>query len=264
MTITLIDTHAHLDDERFGVDFAAVLDRAQAAGVQQIVTVATTGPSTQRSLHLAQTHPMLFASAGIHPNHAVEAAPEDWDIVLRLVKEARIVGVGETGLDRHWDFTPFPMQQDYFARHLALSRAVHKPLIIHCREAETDILAMLREDFDRHGPLLGVMHSFSGDAALAEHCLGMGLFVSFAGMVTYKNAENLRTVAATIPAEKLLVETDSPYLVPVPQRGKVQRNEPAHVLHTAECLAKVRGIGLEELAQQTTMNARKLFGLPSS
>jgi TatD DNase family protein len=259
---TLIDTHAHLDDERFVPDFAAMLARAQAAGVVQAVTVATGGPSTQRVLQLAQTHPMLFASAGIHPNHAAQAAPGDWDTVLRLAPEARVVGIGETGLDRHWDDTPFPLQQDYFARHLSLSRQLQKPLIIHCREAEADILPMLREDFDKHGPLLGVMHSFSGDEALAQNCLAMGLYISFAGMLTYKNAENLRTVARTIPAERLLVETDSPYLVPVPHRGKVQRNEPAHVLHTAECLAKTRGVPLAEIATQTTANARRLFKLP--
>ena len=262
MSLTLIDTHAHLDDERFAADFADVLARARSAGVVQIVTVATTGPGTGRTLQLANTHAMLFASAGIHPNNAAQAAPGDWDTVKRLVTEPRVVGVGETGLDRHWDDTPFPMQQDYFARHLALSRATGKPLIIHCREAEADILAMLREDFDRHGPLHGVMHSFSGDASLAEATLAMGLYISFAGMVTYKNAENLRVIAKTIPADRLLVETDSPYLTPMPHRGKVQRNEPAHVAHTAECIANVRGVSLGELGQQTTANARRLFKLP--
>ena len=261
MPLTLIDTHAHLDDERFAADFPAMLDRAKAAGVVQAVTVATTGPGTERSLQLAQTHPMLFSSAGIHPNNAAQVAPGDWDTVQRLVTEARVVGVGETGLDRHWDDTPFPMQQDYFARHLALSRKVRKPLIIHCREADADILGMLREDFDRHGPLLGVMHSFSGGPELAEATLAMGLYISFAGMVTYKNAENLRAVARTVPADRLLVETDSPYLVPVPHRGKVQRNEPAHVASTAECVAKVRNQPLEEFGTQTTANARRLFSL---
>jgi TatD DNase family protein len=263
MPLTLIDTHAHLDDERFAADFPAMLARAKEAGVVQAVTVATTGPGTVRTLQLALTHPMLFASAGIHPNNAAQAAPGDWDTVLRLVTEPRVVGVGETGLDRHWDDTPFPMQQDYFARHLALSRKISKPLIIHCREADADILAMLREDFNRHGPLRGVMHSFSGDHALAEATLAMGLYISFAGMVTYKNADSLRAVAKTVPADRLLVETDSPYLVPVPHRGKVQRNEPAHVAHTAECLAQVRNQPLEELGTQTTANARRLFGLTS-
>jgi TatD DNase family protein len=170
-----------------------------------------------------------------------------------------VVGVGETGLDRHWDFTPFPLQEDYFARHLALSRQRNLVVVIHCREAEADVLRMLREEFDRHGPIKGVMHSFSGDEALAKDCLAMGLHISFAGMLTYKNAEALRDVAKGISRDRLLVETDCPYLAPVPMRGK--RNEPAFVLHTATCLAGLRGVGLDQIAEQTTLNAEELFGI---
>jgi TatD DNase family protein len=253
----LIDTHAHLDDEKFGDELPAVLERAAAAGLRQVVSVATTAASSVVTVGLARKHPLVLATVGIHPNHAAEASPTDWDEVLRLVTAARVVGVGETGLDRHWDFTPFPLQEDYFARHLALSRRTGLPVVIHCREAEADVLRMLREEFDRHGPIKGIMHSFSGDAALAKACLAMGLHISFAGMLTYKNAEGLRHVAKGIPRERLLVETDSPYLAPVPMRGK--RNEPAFVAHTAACLAGLHGVSLEVMAETTTKNVQALF-----
>jgi TatD DNase family protein len=257
----LVDTHAHLDDERFAADLPAVLGRAQGAGVTRVVAVATTAPSSAVCLGLARQHPGLFATVGIHPNHAAEAAPGAWDEVVALAGRERVVGVGETGLDRHWDYTPFPVQEDYFARHLGLARKHNLPVVIHCREAEGDVLRLLRADFDRHGPVRGVMHSFSGDQALAEACLAMGLYLSFAGMLTYKNAGLLREVAASVPRDRLLVETDCPYLSPVPLRGR--RNEPAHVVHTAAVLAALQGMSPDELAERTTANARALFGLPA-
>ncbi|HEV3145348.1 MAG TPA: TatD family hydrolase [Gemmataceae bacterium] len=253
----LIDTHAHLDDERFTEDFPAVLRRAQQAGVERIVTVATTRASSEQCLKLAAENALLAPSVGIHPNHAAEAASGDWDIVVRLSEDPGVVALGETGLDRHWDFTPFPKQEDYFARHLELSRLRKLPVIIHGREADEDIFRMLRHEYDKNGPIAGVMHSFIGSAATAQSCLEMGLYVSFAGMVTYKNAAELRAVAALVPADRLLVETDCPYLAPVPHRGK--RNEPAFVAETARCLADVRGVAFEEFAAQTTENARGLF-----
>src|SRR5262249_13654906 len=155
---------------------------------------------------------------------------------------------------------PFALQEDYFARHLALARQLGKPVVIHCREAEADVVRMLRDDYDRHGPVRGVMHSFTGDLPTAEACLAMALYVSFAGMVTYKNAGDLRAVAARVPAERLLVETDCPYLAPVPVRGR--RNEPAFVAHTAAALAAVRGEPADELADRTTRNALDLFAVP--
>ena len=255
----LIDTHAHLDAEKFAGDLPAVLERALAAGVAQIVTVATTAASSRASISLAVNHPNLFATVGVHPNEAAKAAPTDWDEVVALASQKEVVGIGETGLDRHWNDTPFPQQEDYFARHLELSRRVHKPIVIHCREAEADVLRMLRIDFDRNGPIHGVMHSFVGDSAMGEACLAMGMVLSFAGMLTYKNAAALREAAAALPLNKLLVETDSPYLSPTPVRG--QRNEPAHVVHTAACLAGLHGVAPEALAEQTTRTARELFGL---
>jgi TatD DNase family protein len=258
---TLIDTHAHLDAEQFAADLPAVLERARTAGVAQVVAVATTAPSTAATLAIVSRHPGVFATAGVHPNNILGEKPTAWDEVVALAEEARVVGIGETGLDRHWDDTPFPVQEEYFARHLELGRRLGKPVVIHCREAEADVLRLLRDDFAPHGPVRGVMHSFTGTAATAQECLAMGLYLSFAGMLTYKNAGDLRAVAAKAPPDRVLVETDSPYLAPVPLRGK--RNEPANVVHTAACLAGLLGLTPEALAERTTANAWALFGLPS-
>ena len=254
----LCDTHAHLDQEEFNDDRTEVIARAAAAGVEQIVAVGVTAASSEAGLELAQQWPGVFAAVGIHPNYCAQAAGDDWQRVLALVRRPKVVAIGETGLDRHWNYSPFPLQQDYFDRHIRLSQQTGLPFIVHTRESEADVMAMLREAAGR-GPLRGVMHSFVGDAAMAAECLELGLYISFAGMVTFKKSEPLRQVAATIPADRLLVETDSPYLSPHPLRGK--RNEPAHVVYTLSCLATVRGVTADELAAQTTVNARQLFGL---
>lgn len=255
----LIDTHAHLDDGRFASDLPAVLQRAAEAGVVHILTVATTRDSSLANLALAEKHLVLSATVGIHPNHAAEAKPTDWDDVVRLITNPRVVAVGETGLDRHWDFTPFAMQEDYFARHLELSRTTDKPIVIHCREAEPDVLRMLRDEYERHGPIRGVLHSFVGSRETLTAALAMGLHISFAGMLTYKNAAELRATAKVVPLDRVMVETDSPYLAPQPVRGR--RNEPAFVTHTAACLAEALGVALDQLADHTTRNARSLFSL---
>jgi TatD DNase family protein len=255
----LIDTHAHLDDEQFRDDLPAVLERAAAAGVSRIIAIATTAPSSAQCVALAARFSAVYATVGIQPNHVAEAQASAWDEVTRLAAAERVVALGETGLDRHWDDTPFAQQEDYFARHLTLARQHNLPVVIHCREAEADMVRMLRDDFDRHGAVRGVMHSFTGDWSTAEACLAMGLFVSFAGMLTFKNAQALRDVAARIPLDRLLVETDSPYLAPVPMRGK--RNEPANVAHTCACLAGIRGMMVTEMSRHTTRNALSLFRL---
>ena len=254
----LFDTHAHLDEPGFDADRDLVMSRARAAGVARIVTIATTADSSEAGLALTAKYPGLHPTVGIHPNYCAQAAAGDWDRVVDLSRRPEVVGLGETGLDRHWDYTPFAMQQDYFDRHLRLSQQTRLPFIVHSRDCDADVLEILRAAHAR-GPLRGVMHSFTGDAALAAEYLAMGLYVSFAGMVTFKKSDGLRTVAATIPADRILVETDSPYLSPHPLRG--QRNEPAHVVHTARCLAEVRGVSLEAFAEQATANAVRLFGL---
>jgi len=259
MPPTYIDTHCHLDDAKFRDDLHAVLDRAAAAGVSRALCIGIDRTTSAAALELARNHAALAAVVGIQPNHVAEAAPEDWDAIVAMASLPETVGIGESGLDRYWDRAPFPMQEDYFSRHLSLARAVGKPLVIHNREADADTVRMLRAEFDRHGPIRAVMHSFAADAATAEACLAMGLHLSFAGMVTYKNADALRAVAATVPEERLLLETDAPYLAPVPVRGR--RNEPAFVVHTAASLAAVRGVSVERIAEITTRNARELFGI---
>lgn len=256
----MIDTHAHLFDDRFAADLPGVLDRAAAAGVERVVCLGIDAASNRAAVRIANEYPLVVAAVGVQPNHVAEAAPGDWDEVVRLAEtEPRVVGIGETGLDRYWDRAPFPLQEEYFARHMELARRLGKPFVIHCREAEADVVRVLRAEFDRHGPVRAVMHSFSGDAATARACLDMGLYVSFAGMVTYKTAQQLRDVAADVPLDRLLVETDSPYLAPVPHRGK--RNEPGYVVHTAACLADVKGVPVGVIDEHTTRNARTLFEL---
>lgn len=256
----LVDTHAHLDQEEFDDDRSEVIARALAAGVEQIVSVGVSASSSDATFTLAQQWPGVFASVGIHPNYCAQAGEGDWERILALTGQPKVVALGETGLDRHWNYSPFELQQDYFDRHLRLMQQTGLPIIIHTRESEADVMAMLREARGR-APLRGVMHSFVGDAAMAAECLALGMHISFAGMVTFKKSQPLREVAATIPAERLLVETDSPYLSPHPLRGK--RNEPAHVVHTLACLAEVRGCTAAGLAAVTTANARHLFGLGS-
>lgn len=254
----LVDTHAHLDEDAFSFDRADVVANAAAAGVTRIITIGTTLSSSRAALAIAAEYPGVYAAVGIHPNYAAVAQPDDWGEIEALVREPRAVGIGETGLDRYWDHTPIAVQQDYFDRHLDLSRRTGKPFIVHCREAESDVVAQLRRAAGQSS-LRGVMHSFAGSGATADVCLELGLSLSFAGMVTYKKSEELRQIAARVPADRILVETDAPYLAPVPNRGK--RNEPAWVRHTAEVIAQVRGVSLEELAAQTTANAVRLFSL---
>lgn len=257
--MSLVDTHAHLDQEEFGSDLAEVLARAEAAGVERIVAVGTTAASSEVTVELAVRYPRVVAAVGIQPNYCGQAAAGDWDHILKLVARDGVVAVGETGLDRHWDYTPYVVQQDYFDRHLKLAHERDLPFIVHTRESDAEVLSML-EEAARRGPLRGVMHSFTGTAETAARCIELGLYVSFAGMVTFKKSVELRAVAATIPRDRILVETDSPYLAPDPLRGK--RNEPANVAHTARCLAEVRGQTAEEFFEQTTVNAVRLFRLP--
>lgn len=252
----LIDTHCHLVAEEFDSDRTAVIGRATAAGVERMVAIATSADSSEAVVRLADEIDAVYAAVGIHPNYTAEAKPGDWDRVLALVGRPKVVALGETGLDRYRDHSPFDLQQEYFARHIALSQERELPFIVHMRECQADVLAMLR-DAARRGPLLGVMHSFTGDAALAAECVALGMYISFAGMLTYKKSDDLRAVATTIPADRILIETDSPYLSPEPLRGK--RNEPANVVHTATRLAAARGQSLEDFAAQTTTNARRVF-----
>lgn len=254
----LFDTHAHLNADEFADQLPAVVERAKAAGVERILVIGTTAESSRRAVEIAQQFAGLSAAVGIQPNYVAEAQASDWDEIVALAQHPKVVALGETGLDRYWDNAPFDLQQDYFDRHLRLSQATGLPFVVHMRECGDDVAAMLREARLR-GELRGVMHSFTGDLPLAQECLALGLHISFAGMVTYKKSEALRQVAAQIPADRILIETDSPYLSPHPHRG-VRRNEPALVVHTAACLAEVRGVDVGAFAEQTWSNALSLFG----
>jgi TatD DNase family protein len=262
--MSYIDTHAHLDAEEFNDDRREVIARARESGVETMVCPGITADSSEAAVGLAKCEEGVLAAVGIQPNYCAEAGPGDWDRVVDLAAETEVVALGETGLDRHWTFSPMDLQRDYFDRHLRLAQARDLPVVIHCREAEADLLPMLREASAR-GPLSGVLHAFSGERSFAEECVELGLHVSFAGAVTYQNKkfEPLRHAAITIPDDRILIETDSPYLVPHPLRGKEKRNEPANVAHTAQCLAELRGVSVEMLAEQTTANARRLFRIPS-
>ena len=253
------DTHAHLDQEEFDEIRDEVVSRAHAAGVMRTVCIGTTAVASRKCVDIATRYDGIFAAVGIQPNYVAEAQPGDWDEIVRLVDSPGVVAIGETGLDRYWDYTPFEQQQDYFDRHLRLSQERDLPFVVHMRDCDEDIMQMLREAHQR-GPLKGIMHSFTGSTEMAAECVQLGMHISFAGMVTFKKSQPLRDCAATIPDNRLLIETDSPYLSPEPKRGK-KPNEPAYVVHTAQCLAEVRGVSLETLAKLTTANANALFGV---
>jgi TatD DNase family protein len=259
-----VDTHAHLDQTEFDADRGDTIARARAAGIEAIICPAVSAKSSRAAVRLAEEYG-LFAAVGIHPNSAAEAAPGDWAEVVALAGQPRAVAIGETGLDRYWDYTPLSLQQKYLNRHLWLAHERDLPVILHCRDAQDDLLPMLRAAAAR-GPIRGVLHAFSGDEAFAAECLALGFYISFAGNVTYSNKkfQTLRAVVPTIPDDRLLIETDSPYLVPQTFRGRERRNEPAWLVHTAAMLAEPRGVSPEHLAAVTTANARRLFRLPAA
>lgn len=255
----LFDTHTHIDQEEFDANRSEVLDRARDAGVFQIIAVGCTAAASRKCLEIADEFDGVYAAVGIQPNYVAEALPEDWSVIEELSTKPGVVAIGETGLDRHWDYAPFDLQQDYFDRHMRLAEKLELPFIVHMRDCDEDILEMLRAARKR-GTLKGIMHSFTGSPEMAAECVEMGMHISFAGMVTYKNAQDLRDCVRTIPEDRLLIETDCPYLSPVPVRGK-KPNEPAYLKHTAACIAEQRGVTLELLSETTTSNAQNLFGL---
>lgn len=254
----IIDTHAHLTDETLSQNIEHYLTLAQQAGVEKILCVGTTLTSSQQAVALADRFPAIRASVGWHPNNCCQASAEDWAAIETLCRNPRVAALGETGLDRHWDDCPWEVQLDFFQRHLTLSRQTRLPVVIHTRDCAEETLEFLQQS-SVAGAFTGVMHSFTGPQAVADGCLELGLYISFAGMVTYKNAADIADIARRIPADRLLVETDSPYLTPHPHRGQ-RPNHPAHVAHTLKFIAELRGVSAAELAQQTTANAERLFG----
>lgn len=252
----LFDSHCHLDPMRYGEDLPAVLARARAVGVGGMTLIGTRAADSEAAADLAAREPSLANAAGIHPNDVHEADPDEWDRITRLVVAGRASAIGETGLDWYRDHAPRELQRDYFDRHIRLGQKYGLPVVVHTRESIRDTLDMLREAVAR-GPLAAVLHAFTGTAAEAAEAVDLGCHLGFAGMVTFRSAADLRLVAAGVPLDRLLIETDSPFLSPEPLRGR--RNEPAHVIHTARCLALARGEPLEEFAAVTTANARRVF-----
>ncbi|HEX8147267.1 MAG TPA: TatD family hydrolase [Pyrinomonadaceae bacterium] len=256
-----IDSHAHIDGEEFDADRGEVVARAREAGVRAILNVGTGDPhggNFERAVALAEGFAGVYAAVGVHPHDAklYDAAAER--LLLGFVRGKRVVAVGEIGLDYHYDNSPRGVQREVFARQLRLARAEGLPVIIHSREADEETLEILRAEY-AGAERGGVMHCFGGGPALAEGALGLGFYISFAGNVTFKKADALREVALTVPPDRLLVETDCPYLAPVPHRGR--RNEPAHVVATARFLAELRGVSHEELGRTTSENFSRLFGV---
>ena len=254
----IIDTHAHLTDEHLSADIERYLEDAARADVFAVLCVGTTLESSQQAIALAERFPAVRAAVGLHPNNCCQAASGDWDTIVRLCRHPRVAALGETGLDRYWDDCPWEIQVDFFRRHWQLSRETGLPVVIHTRECAEETVSILESEATK-GPLRGVMHSFTGPQSVADRCLELGLYISFAGMATFKNGAEIRKIASRIPADRLLVETDSPYLTPHPFRGQ-RPNHPALVVNTLRCLAEVRGVPVEQLADETSANAQHLFG----
>lgn len=257
----LIDSHAHLDFEDYAADLDAVIGRARAAGVGRVVLVGLwrAPGSFGNALELAARMPELFsATVGIHPHEAARVPEEDWARHDALARDPRIVAVGETGLDFHYDLSPRDAQEAAFRRSLRTAAVAGKPVVVHVREADDVCARVLREEGVPAAG--GVIHCFTGDWPAARAYLDLGLYISVAGIVTFRTAEAIREAVRNVPRDRLLVETDSPFLAPVPYRGK--RNEPAYVARTAEKVAEVWGVPVEEVAATTTANARRVLRLP--
>jgi TatD DNase family protein len=250
----VIDSHAHLADERVLPDVEGVVERARAAGLAGIVTIATDAEDARTNLALAERFGDVWSTAGIHPHAASTSSDETLAAVRELAAHPRVVALGETGLDYHYDFSPREAQRTNFLRHLEMARETGLPVIVHSRESDDDLRALLREAGQG---TVGVLHSFSSGRALLEDALAMGWYASFSGMITFKKFDGLDLVRL-VPADRIMVETDTPYLAPVPHRGKP--NEPGFVVHTARRAAEIRGDDPDAFAAQTLENTRQFYG----
>src|SRR5579863_4661257 len=253
----LIDSHCHLDSEQFDGDREAVIERALAAGVERMVAIGTgTGPpDLEAGVRLADRFPSFYATVGVHPHDAHKASRETYQRLSELLAHPKVVALGEIGLDYHYDYSPRDVQRDVFVEQMRVARDARKPIVIHTREAWEDTLALIEENWTPSG-LPGIMHCFSGTPAEAERCVALGFYLSFGGIVTFPKALELQAAARVAPADRILVETDAPYLAPVPRRGK--RNEPAFVVETARKLAELRGTTIEAIAEATSANFERL------
>lgn len=252
----LVDSHCHLDFPDFAADRAAVIARAAAAGVGRMVTISTRVRRLHEVLAVAESDQRIVCSVGTHPHNAAEEPDVTTDELVRLAAHPKVVAIGEAGLDHHYDNAPRDAQAESFRRHIAAARITGLPLVIHARDADDDVAAILEEETAK-GAFAAILHCFSSGRALAMKGVALGLYVSFSGILTFKRTEALREIAAEVPEDRLLVETDAPYLAPTPHRGS--RNEPAYVVETAKVLAEIRGVAPDTLAALTTDNFFRLF-----
>jgi TatD DNase family protein len=252
----LVDSHCHLDFENFDEDRADTLNRAFDAGVGMMVTICTRHSRFDHIRDLARSHDRLYCSVGIHPHQVAEEETATLEWLLSSAADPKVVGIGETGLDYYYDTSPRDEQITSFRTHIAAARETGLPLIVHTRDADDDMASILRDEAEK-GAFPGVLHCFSSSRPLAEVALELGFYISCSGIVTFKNAEDLRGIIRDVPLDRLIVETDSPFLAPIPNRGK--RNEPSFVVHTAEKVAELKGLAAEEFAQTSTDNFFRLF-----
>jgi TatD DNase family protein len=250
----LVDTHCHLDDGQFDADREAVIERARAAGIEQMMAVGTGEgpPDLEAAIRLADSYPFIHATIGVHPHDASKATDETFLRLRELARHPKVLAIGEIGLDYHYDFSPRNVQREIFGRQLDLAREAAKPIVIHTREAWADTLDVIRSRWQG----AGIMHCFTGDETQAREALDLGFYLSFGGVLTFPKAESLRHAARLAPADRILIETDCPYLAPIPHRGK--RNEPAFIAETARRLAEVRGTSIDEIADVTSENFERL------
>jgi TatD DNase family protein len=252
----LVDSHCHLDFPEFAPELDAIVARARAAGIGRMVTISTRVRKLPQVLAVAEKYPDIFCSVGTHPHNAHEELDIDTAQLIALSKHPKIVAIGEAGLDYHYDKSPRDAQEAGFRQHIAAARQTGLPLVIHAREADADMARILVEETEK-GAFPAVLHCYTGGRDLAFEAIELGLYIGFTGIMTFKNGQDLRDLAAELPAHRILVETDAPYLAPLPYRGK--RNEPSYVVETAKVLAQVRGVDADEIARQTTENFFRLF-----
>jgi len=258
--VSLIDSHCHLDSAEFDADRDDVVARALDAGVEHMVAIGTGDgpPDLEAGIRLAEKYPSFYATVGIHPHDAAKSGSAHLARLEELVSHPKVIAIGEIGLDYHYDFSPRDTPASVFIEQMAIAGRARKPIVIHTREAWPDTLALLKEHWAPHG-IAGIMHCFSGGPAEADQALALGFYLSFGGIVTFPKALDIQAAAKEAPRDRILVETDAPYLAPVPKRGK--RNEPALVVHTARRLAELRGESFEDLSRATTENFKRLMRL---
>jgi TatD DNase family protein len=255
----LIDTHCHYNHEAFDADRAEAITRARAAGVERAVVIGYDLASSEWAVRLAEEFPELWAAVGIHPNDAAQATPEGLQQLEAMARHPRVVAIGEIGLDFHWNVEPRECQEAAFQVQARLARRLGLPIILHTRESDRDVVAMLEAE---GGEWRGILHCFGGDPEVGRRALNVGLHLGLGGVLTFKNARQLQETVKTLPLDRIVLETDAPYLTPMPHRGRVKRNEPCFLPFVARQLASLKGLSEEQVAATTTANAQTVFNLP--